>query len=193
MQSWATGGLSVLTNVQLFDEGVDAPECEVVIDASPTQSITRYLQRAGRAMRPNGNKVALHLDLSGNCFALGLPQDTREWSLSDGELTDTTKSNPVPRVCEKCHTVFWGRTCPECQYYVEMAEVPEVETELEEATATTKKHLEVGRNRRQDVMRELAESYHSPDPEAAVIAIGEKRGYKPGWAQHILRARGLRV
>ena len=42
-------------------------------------------------------------------------------------------------------------------------------------------------------MRELAASYHSPDPEAAVIAIGEKRGYKPGWALHILRARGLRV
>ena len=86
-------------------------------------------------MRPGAGKTALILDLAGISHELGLPDDVREWSLEDGEVNEAKKSRPSPRDCKQCHTVFWGRTCPQCAYYEPMAEVAQVETELEVAVA----------------------------------------------------------
>ena len=186
VSEWATGGLEVLTNVQLFDEGVDIPECDVVIDGSPTQSVTRYLQRAGRAMRPKADGgTALHLDTCGNSYELGLPQENREWSLEDGEVDGVeSKTKAKPRSCRICQTAFYGRQCPHCEHIEPMAEVQEVDTELVEAQAGKPK----ARKRRSDLWRDLAIAKKSRDPRRSVEAIAQRRGYKPGWAMHILRA-----
>ena len=112
MNAFRTGGVSVVGNCDLISEGFDAPACEVILMGSPTKSVTRYLQMAGRAMRPGEGKTALILDLAGISYDLGLPTDTREWSLEDGEILDGKKSRPKPRDCARCYTVFWGRICP---------------------------------------------------------------------------------
>ena len=39
-------------NCELYGEGVDAPGCDCVLFGTATQSITKYMQAAGRAMRP---------------------------------------------------------------------------------------------------------------------------------------------
>ena len=52
MNGLKTGGIDVVGNVALIDEGFDCQRCDVVMDGAPTKSVTRYLQRAGRAMAP---------------------------------------------------------------------------------------------------------------------------------------------
>ena len=72
MNELRTGGLDVVGNCDLISEGFDAPACEVIIMGSPTRSITRYLQQAGRATRPGVGKTALILDCAGNAHELGI-------------------------------------------------------------------------------------------------------------------------
>ncbi|MEE3716342.1 DEAD/DEAH box helicase [Tumidithrix elongata RA019] len=75
------GATKVLTNVNLFTEGFDMPEIEVVQLCRPTQSVALHLQMIGRGLRPkNGNK-ALILDHAGNCLRLGAAKAMRYWSL----------------------------------------------------------------------------------------------------------------
>ena len=48
MREFKTGGLDVIGNCQLIEEGFDAPACEVAMMGNFTRSVTRYLQQAGR-------------------------------------------------------------------------------------------------------------------------------------------------
>ena len=105
MNELKTGGLEVVGNCDLISEGFDAPRCDVVMMGCYTQSVTRYLQQAGRAMRPMPGKTALILDLAGISHDLGLPDDVREWSLEDGELRDDTKG---PQVTKGLHPMPYG-------------------------------------------------------------------------------------
>ena len=186
MNGLKTGGLDVVGNCDLISEGFDAPGCEAVIIGAPTSSVTRYLQQAGRAMRPGEGKTALILDLAGISHDLGLPDDVREWDLADGEIRQPTKAHQTPRECPNCPAVFWGRTCPQCHHTEPLMEVEQVEVELEVARAPDKP-LKQG-NRRSDLWREVGQAKRSANPERALLALAERKGYKPGWAAHILRA-----
>ena len=138
-------------------------------------------------MRPAEGKTALILDLAGISHELGLPDEVRQWSLDDGEVREPQKAHTRPRDCPKCLTVFYGRVCPECAHAEPMAAVPEVETELEEAASTPPKRKG---NRRADLWRDVAIAKRTADPRRAMLAVAAQRGYKPGWANHILRAWG---
>ena len=192
MNEFKTGGVDVVGNVQLVDEGFDAPACEVIMQGAPTTSVTRYLQQAGRAMRPGVGKTALVLDLAGNSHALGLPSDVRSWSLEDGELRDGAKAHKTPRDCPRCYTVFWGRLCPTCQLATEYSIINEVETELEEASSATPKRGSGGL-RRKELNRQLAIAHQSPDKEKALLEIAARNGYKRTWAYAILRVWGIKA
>ena len=189
MLEFKTGGIDVVGNCQLITEGFDAPACEVVMLGAPTRSVTMYLQQAGRAMRPGEGKTALVLDLAGISHELGLPDEVREWDLADGEIRQPKKAHAAPRECQQCHTVFYGRVCPTCAYAVPLAEIQQVETELEEAKGPDRA-MKQG-NRRNDLWRDLAIAKKSRNPEQAVYALAQRMGYKPGWATHILRAWSL--
>ena len=189
MGALKTGGLDLVGNCNLISEGFDAPACEVVIDGAPTTSVTQYLQRQGRHRRvddANPNKVALSLDCAGNSHELGLPDDVREWSLDDGEIREGKKAHKRPRDCPRCQTVFWGRICPHCNHSEPMAEVNQVDTELEEATGATPK---VGGRRltRKQLNQQLAVAHGAPNKEKALLEIAARNGYKKTWAYAILR------
>ena len=189
MLEFKTGGIDVVGNCDIISEGFDAPTCEAVLLGAPTRSVTRYLQQAGRAMRPGEGKTALVLDLAGISHELGLPDEVREWDLADGEIRQPKKAHAAPRECQQCHTVFYGRVCPTCAYAVPLAEIQQVETELEEAKGPDRA-MKQG-NRRNDLWRDLAIAKKSRNPEQAVYALAQRKGYKPGWASHILRAWSL--
>ena len=189
MNEFRTGGIDVVGNCDLISEGFDAPACEVIMMGAPTRSVTRYLQQAGRAMRPGEGKTALVLDLAGISHELGLPQDIREWSLADGEIRQLKKAHAAPRECQQCHTVFYGRVCPECAYAIPLAEIQQVETELEEAKGPDRA-MKQG-NRRNALWDEVRIAKRSKNPERAIYALAQRKGYKPGWASHILRAWSL--
>lgn len=74
--------IKVLSNCQLFDEGLDVSGIEVIQIARPTQSLTRWLQMIGRGLRfHEGKDCALILDHTNNWLIHGLPCKNREWSL----------------------------------------------------------------------------------------------------------------
>jgi superfamily II DNA or RNA helicase len=54
-----TGKVQVLFTVDLFNEGVDIPEIDVVLMLRPTESATIFLQQLGRGLRRSRNKDVL--------------------------------------------------------------------------------------------------------------------------------------
>lgn len=190
MTEFRTGGIDVIGNCSLIDEGFDAPACEVVMDGAPTMSVTRYLQRVGRPMRYLLDKIALHVDLVGNSYEHGLPDEDRDWSLDDGELRTDKGRNGKLRVCEECQTMFYGAKCPHCQIATPLPEVEEVETELVEAVEGPRIQRRRGRS---ELWRILGSIKRRSDRRLQLERIAYERGYKPGWVIHILRAWGEEV
>lgn len=120
--AFARREIKVLTNVDLFGEGYDLAaqaEMDVTIEmvglARPTQSLGLYMQQIGRALRPDGDKVAVILDHAGNLDRHGLPDDEREWSLFGVKNNEAHVSKT--KECNSCkariHDNF--KTCPHCK------------------------------------------------------------------------------
>jgi DNA repair protein RadD len=182
----AHGDLHVVTNVDLFGEGVDVPVVRAGLLLRPTQSLGLALQQMGRCLRPApGKENAIILDHAGNCLRHGLPDDPREWTLADkprrkkGESADP---DVAVRQCPSCFYCHRPRpTCPKCgfEYGIKGREVDQVEGELakvERDPEQLARRREVGKAK----------------DRAALEAIAAARGYRPGWVDHILRARGQR-
>lgn len=185
LRDLANGRLHVLTNVDLFGEGLDVPVVRAGLMLRPTQSLALALQQMGRCLRPAPDKPsAIILDHAGNCLRHGLPDDTREWTLEDKPRRKRGEDAPdIPvRQCPSCFFCHRPRpTCPKCGfvYGVQSREVEQVEGELtkvERDPEQIAKRREVGRAKDREALEALAAA----------------RGYKPGWVDHILRARGQR-
>ncbi|WP_414041507.1 helicase-related protein [Acidithiobacillus sp. M4-SHS-6] len=57
IERFRQGAFRFLVNVDVFTEGLDVPEIDAVVLLRRTQSVVRYLQMAGRGLRPdNGHK-----------------------------------------------------------------------------------------------------------------------------------------
>ena len=93
LEQFRRGDILVLTNCQLFDEGLDIPALEAVQVAKPTKSLTKWLQMVGRVLRPQeGKDYAVILDHTKNWAIHGLPTRERVWTL-DG-VEDNNKTQP---------------------------------------------------------------------------------------------------
>ena len=195
MNGLRDGAIDVVGNCDLISEGFDAPGCDCVMLGCPTQSVTRYLQQAGRSMRPGPGKVALVLDLTGISYDLGLPDEIREWSLDDGEIRDEPeKKRRKPRDCARCNAAHYGLRCPHCGHVAEPGtRIETVEADLEEATAngTGRPPRRTGRMTRKQINYRLYEARKTPNPVAALELIAEQAGYRSGWVGHIRRLWGI--
>ncbi len=86
VEKFRSNKFTVLCNVNIFTEGFDCPDVEVVQLARPTKSLTLFLQQVGRCMRPHKNKsFGIVLDNAGLWKEYGLPKMERYWSL-DGSI-----------------------------------------------------------------------------------------------------------
>ena len=124
-----------LVNVDLFGEGFDVPGVEVVSLARPTQSFAVFAQQCGRALRPDGDKVALIIDHVGNVerHARAVLENGRyvidlsrsDWSLERRERATRKKpGDEIPvRACPACTAVYERiyRACPFCGFAPEPA------------------------------------------------------------------------
>jgi superfamily II DNA or RNA helicase len=88
-----SGQTQVLSNVNLFTEGFDMPEIEVIQLCRPTKSVALHLQMLGRGLRPKDGRKALILDHAGNCLRLGGAKADRNWTLQ-GLVEDEPLSEP---------------------------------------------------------------------------------------------------
>ena len=130
MARFRTGETQVVCNANLVSEGFDAPGCEAVVIAQPGTSLTQYLQRTGRAMRPAvGKAEGVLVDLTGIVHVHGPPDKPRRWTLADGHVrepdTEAVKlcwgkaanDRPPPAVVECGAEVRRSaRRCPFCGF-----------------------------------------------------------------------------
>lgn len=105
---FAAGDILVITQYSILTEGVDLVGIEVIQNLRPTNSIVRWFQSIGRALRTeSGKQSAIVIDHTDTYLNLPWPIDNVEWSL-DGK----------PTVEEKTHTAH----CPSCQFSFRISE-----------------------------------------------------------------------
>lgn len=184
MEEFKNGRIKVLTNCNLFSEGVDVPKLDMVQILRPTKSLVLHLQIVGRCLRPDpGKERAYILDHVCNYEHHGLPTEVHEWSLGkkvDEDKND--KASQATKTCPKCMMVLASttRVCP-CGHVfkpTKQREIDEVEGELVELDR--KAYL---KKRKQEVR--AAKTFDE------LHALGISRGYNypKQWAGHILKER----
>lgn len=136
IKDFRDGNITVLSNVDLFGEGFDVPDCECVVLLRPTMSLTLHIQQSMRSMRYKENKTAIIIDNVGNVYRHGLPDDMREWSL----IGKKKKTRPQIKIkqCPKCMACLpnSAKECGICGYVFtpaqnERAEPEKINAELE--------------------------------------------------------------
>lgn len=173
----SSGETMVISNVGILTEGWDFPACSTMILARPTRSLIRYIQMAGRVLRPHETKErALILDHSGTVETLGFPTDDLPLDLDDGTAPASSKKEqeaPKPTVCSNCKAVKPPKTpvCPKCGHAARVSsDVVEQDGEL------------------QLVSRKKAKKEDKQQVYAELMAIRNARGYADGWVAHKYRA-----
>lgn len=128
INDYALGKLLVLCNCSLVVEGFDLASVaqmdvtiDCVIDLAPTKSLSLYLQKAGRALRPYEGKTAIILDHAGNVTRHGLPDMARNWSLDGRKKGKRAANDNEPainvRTCPQCFAIHAPEpTCPVCAF-----------------------------------------------------------------------------
>lgn len=118
-----SGVTQVVSNCDVLSEGWDAPIVSCVILARPTMSMGKFLQMAGRALRPHpesGKVDCLILDHAGCIIAHGMVEEDREWALTTDRMV-VRKSLSIAdtvKVCPKCMraSAVGIQVCPGCGY-----------------------------------------------------------------------------
>jgi len=162
--------VKILCNVNIFSEGWDSPSCECMILARPTRSIVRYIQQAGRILRPyEGKKKALILDHSNTSTRFGYPTDELPLTLDRQVIEASIKGRVarLPAVCMKCGFLKKGFKCQACGH-----ETSPPRTIHEEHGELV--HLHKGKFK----------DFHNESVYNQLAFLCETRGYKKGWAAH---------
>lgn len=187
LQRFERGETLILSNVELFGEGVDIPGIEVAILLRPTQSLSLYLQQVGRALRPAPGKAeAIILDHAGNALRHGLPDDERTWSL-DGAKKKRKASDPADIAVKQCPVCFSVVRSVQMRCVCGHQWIPQGRTVEQQAGELIEVDPSVLR-------RERAREQGSAQTLEDLVRLGTARGYKNprGWALHVYQARGAR-
>lgn len=166
-----SGETTIISNVGILCEGWDFPACRTMILARPTRSLIRYIQMAGRVLRPHETKErALILDHSGTVGRLGFPTDEFPLELDDGKPKKTSSAEqekPEPKPCPSCAFVKPPRTpvCPKCGHASQRQN--EIETQDGELEFVSRKK----KARKEDKQQVYSE----------LLSIRMARGYAEGW------------
>ena len=182
-KDFADGRLTVITQVDLVNEGLDIAGIECAIDLRPTMSLTLWLQFCGRALRYVEGKTAIILDAAGNCARHGLPDEDRHWTLDGANKKRAdAEAGPAIRVCPACFAAQrpGTQTCRFCghTFVAEPRQVAQKDGQLEEVDV-------LALRRARKIEQGKAETYED------LVALGKARGYKnaSGWAWFILQSR----
>jgi superfamily II DNA or RNA helicase len=171
-----TGETLVISNVGILCEGWDFPACKTLILARPTKSLVRYLQMAGRVLRPHESKDrALILDHSGTVSRLGFPTDEFPFELDDGSPRecggDGERKAALPKPCPSCSYMKTAPKCPVCGFVVKVPN--NVTTGEGELVKLSKKASQADK-----------QAFYSQ-----LLAIAAAKGYAKGWCSHKYREK----
>lgn len=91
LKAFKAGDLRCLVTVDALTEGIDIPDSECIVLASPCHNVSTYLQKTGRGGRSAPGKVeGLLLDLSGAHLRHGSPTEDREYSIHGSGIARKT-------------------------------------------------------------------------------------------------------
>ena len=172
MQDFRESKIMILTNCELFGEGLDVPDCECTVLLRPTQSLTLYIQQSMRSMRYMPDKTAIIIDHVGNCYLHGLPDDNREWTLEP----KAKQQNMVKiRECPMCFSVYppTKQKCPYCGY----AAVKEIQRKEKKTV-----EIDLVEMQRQEDIKNTKYADLTAETWSDVERIRKARGYKIQWA-----------
>lgn len=176
LKRFEAGSTTIISNASLLAEGWDAPFCQTLILARPTKSLIRYIQMAGRVLRPHpGKERALILDHSGTVKRLGFPTDDLPLELDDGkpkksqEKVAQDKEFPLPKPCPQCHFLKGPKQhkCPKCGF-----EAAKQNTVVEHAGELKK------------LTRDKVTSVQKQQFYSELLGMKVARGYSDGWVSH---------
>lgn len=195
VKKFRAGAIKVMVNVNLFTEGVDLPDVDVVILARPTSSLSLYLQFAMRCLNPRAGKVAVIIDHANNVEKFGYPDSERNWLqlVKTGAKTrknaETDNFNIV--TCETCFAVLESRTikagtCPYCDALIKQKrpDKPVALIDLVEAA-------------RNEIASKKIDDYHQLKTISELHTMKELQayaklhGYKKGWCYYIAKRKGI--
>lgn len=172
-----TGETMVISNVGILAEGWDFPACRTLILARPTRSLIRYIQMAGRVLRPHASKArALILDHSGSVTRLGFPTEEFPLELDDGTPRDAKggqeeREAPLPKACPSCSYVKTVHKCPVCGFEPERR--ANIDVRAGDLVPVTKK-TKAPKMEKQEFYSQL-------------LLVAAEKSYKPGWVSNKYR------
>lgn len=159
----------IISSCNVLSVGFDEPAVQCVIMARPTQSLTVYIQQAGRGLRPDAGKTdVLVLDHAGNIARHGFPADFDlngiDLCAKTAEWASLNAREKLPRPCAKCTFLKPPgiHECPACGF------APERQNKVTEIDARLVR-LEQERKTRTQWYVELKR-------------FAEMRHYSPNWA-----------
>ena len=185
--------IKILINVDLIGEGFNVPSCDCVFLLRATQSLTLYIQQAGRALRSdpnNPNKRASIFDFVGNIYRFGFPDAPRAWSLSstlkNSHNHETVHDSLLIKTCPNCLRSFipsqmlTGRLCPYCKTYLPLNK-KEIQIQDKKELALIKKNQLIENRRQRGRCRTFQQ----------LKKLGEEKGYAhpAQWAYYVLKNR----
>lgn len=184
VEKFRKGETQIICSVSKLATGFSVTDVGCIIDAQPTKSLMRHIQKLGRGLRVHpGKDDVIILDNAGNLIRNGLPDDEYPAELVDGsgESKDRRKpDDPKPEPCPQCHAVKPPkvRKCPACGF----APVAKSKVEVEDGNL-----VELGKIQRKENKNWTANQKRRFFGELKTIAAD--RGYKPGWAANQYRQR----
>lgn len=196
IEEYRQGKIRIVTNAELFTEGLDLPNVDCVIMLRPTQSLSLYLQFAMRSMNPRKDKTAIIIDHVGNVQRFGLPTDDRQWSLEGkgkGKSSSGSTIKPVT-VCPVCFASFYRTSdiCPYCGSPLGEEKELEVVDDAQLKKVTKSRLAIVKQIQSSAIMKNVAGKRPSELTSLKEIqAYARLKNYKPGWAYHYAKQRGL--
>lgn len=196
IEDYRQGKIEIVTNAELFTEGLDLPNVDCVIMLRPTQSLSLYLQFAMRSMNPRKGKRAVIIDHVGNVQRFGLPTDDRKWSLegkSKGKRQSGTTIKSVT-VCPVCFASFYRTNdiCPYCGSPLGEEKELEVVDNVQLKKITKSRLAIVKKLESSAIMKNVAGKLPSElNSLKEIQAYAKLKGYKSGWAYHYAKQRGL--
>ena len=200
MARFEAGDIQVISNVGLFTEGVDAPDCDCVHMDRPTRSIVLWLQANGRMSRPKDDgRRGLCIDGGRSSIEsnLGHPEDPVEWSLDDGaggsHGSSGRREQSEYRLCGHCRmlTAALMDICEHCGREKQTVMPTEVDSEMVELESNSRKRRAVKKKTGKLSRRELSiKVVATGGDEGKMRALAAELGYNPFVLKHWKKAYG---
>lgn len=182
LQEFRDGKIDVLTNCNLFSEGLDIPGIEAVQILRPTKSLALYLQQVGRGLRTApGKEHAIIIDHTQNWFTLGLPDDPRFWSLDGKPKTEKQFTRQVGELIQITERPEIEERTDKSIIIAEVVNDPTVNPHLRSRLLHFSKIAQTRGYKKTWIVHRLYDEMHLSIQDFRYI--GRCFGYKPGWAE----------